>query len=136
VPDLQIDADLRIHVTAPTGRSATGRVTARGSEVRVEVDRPHVLLASFDRSDVGRLADLLADAGLSVQVVGPRGPAGVIGSGASSRVGRWVTGSAAVSPAPLAALRSVPGSPTAWVGGLAVLAVLVGAGWRRRVRRS
>ena len=134
MPDLQADADLRIQVTAPTGRTMNGRVTARGSEVQVEVDRPDVLFASLDHSDVGRLADVLADAGVSVRVVGPRGPAAVIGAGASSRLGMWVTGSAAVSATPVVALRSVAWSSIGKVAACAAPALIaVVVVWRRRL---
>ena len=91
MPDLQVDADLRLRVTASNGESTTARITGNGQVVRVDVERPDILFASVDNADVGRIADLLAEAGLAVHVEGPDGRAAVIGAGASSRIGKLVT---------------------------------------------
>jgi hypothetical protein len=44
------------------------------------------------------LADQLSEVGLRVEVIGPKGTVATIGSGASSVVGRVVTGSRAIQP--------------------------------------
>ncbi len=90
----RIEADLRLAVTAPDGRSTTAHVVGEGSTLRVETPRPDVLLAAVDRGDVGPLADALDAAGISVSVSGPNGRVATIGSAASSRVGKLLTGSA------------------------------------------
>jgi hypothetical protein len=90
----RIEADLRVEVTTPDGRSTTARAVGEGSTLRVETPRPDVLLAAVDRADVGPLADALDAAGISVLVSGPNGRVATIGSAASSRVGKLLTGSA------------------------------------------
>jgi hypothetical protein len=47
---------------------------------------------------VGRMARELAAAGLRLEVTGPRGTVAHLGDGVRSRLGRAVTGSAAVAP--------------------------------------
>ncbi len=83
-----------MEVTTPDGRSTTARAVGEGSTLRVETPRPDVLLAAVDRADVGPLADALDAAGISVLVSGPNGRVATIGSAASSRVGKLLTGSA------------------------------------------
>lgn len=90
----RIEADLRLAVTTPDGRSTTAHAVGEGSTLRVETPRPDVLLAAVDRADVGPLADALDAAGISVSVSGPNGRVATIGSAASSRVGKLLTGSA------------------------------------------
>lgn len=90
----RIEADLRLTVTAPDGRSTTAHAVGEGSTLRVETPHPDVLLAAIDRADVGPLADALDAAGVSVSVSGPDGRVAMIGSAASSRMGRILTGSA------------------------------------------
>jgi hypothetical protein len=72
-------------------------------------------------------------------VEGPDGRAAVIGAGASSRIGKLVTGSSAVSPSLLAAARLVATQPAVRVSALAVLVAAVavpvlGRMWRLHVR--
>jgi hypothetical protein len=134
VAELQLDADLRLRVTSPAGESASGVITADGSALRVDVDRPDVLFASVNHADVGRVADLLAATGISVHVVGPDGPAAVIGAGTSSRLGKAVTGSASVSPSPRAAARLVLTQPAVRVAALAVPIALIALVVRRLLR--
>lgn len=90
----RIEADLQIAVTAPDGRSTTAHAVGEGSTLQVETPDPDVLLAAIDRGDVGLLADALDAVGISVSVSGPDGRVATIGSAASSRVGRLLTGSA------------------------------------------
>jgi hypothetical protein len=133
VPELDLDADLRLRVTDPAGKSTTARITGTGRELRIEVEEPGVLFAAMDSADVGRAAELLAATGITARVVGPHGPAATIGAGTSSRLGKIVTGSSAVSPTPRAtarvalAMRSVQAAAAISVG-LVLLAVRQ---WRR-----
>ncbi len=131
--ELAVEADLRLQVTNPAGRSTTARITGHGRELRVDVERPDVLFAAVDSAEVGRVADLLSETGITVRVVGPDGLAATIGAGTSSRLGKVVTGSSAVSPRPLAAARIAAGMRTVQVGAIVVgLAIAVAQWWRRR----
>jgi hypothetical protein len=120
---LEVEADLRLRVTTERGDSTSAHVTGHGRELRVDVERPEVLLAAVDPRDVGQVADLLAASGVTVQVVGPDGPAATVGAGASSRLGKAVTGSANVAPVPRAAASLALSVPAV----RRVLAVLVPA---------
>jgi translation initiation factor IF-1 len=134
---LEVDADLRLRVTATNGASTTARVTGRGRELRVEVEQPDVLLAAVDPRDVGRVADLLAASGITAHVVGPDGPAATVGAGASSRLGLLSTGSARVAPVPKAAAELVLGMRGTRVGAVVVsVAVAALVLLRRLARRS
>jgi len=135
LPELQIEADLRLNVTASTGESTSGRISGAGNAIRVDVDRPDILFGAVNYADVGRVADLLTDAGISVRVMGPDGPAAVIGAGTSSRIGKAVTGSSAVSPAPRAAFRLVVTQPGIRIAALAVPVVAAALIALRRGRR-
>jgi hypothetical protein len=122
-PWLEVEADLRLRVTTERGDSTSAHLTGHGRELRVDVERPEVLLAAVDRRDVGQVADLLAASGVTVRVVGPDGPAATVGAGASSRLGRVVTGSRNVAPDPRAATALALSTPAA----RRTLAVLVPA---------
>ena len=132
---LAVDADLRLVVTTATGDSTIARVTGSGQQVSVEAQRPDVLLAAVDRADVGRVADLLTAAGITVEVHGPRGPVVTLGAGTSNRVGRALTGSGGVAPTSQGAVRLVWASRRVrvTVGALrtAIAAVAIG-----RLRRA
>ena len=78
----RIEADLRLAVTAPDGRSTTAHAVGEGSTLLVRTPHPGVLLAAIDRADVGPLADALHAAGVSVSVTGPDGRPTVIGAAA------------------------------------------------------
>jgi hypothetical protein len=127
VPELDVDADLRLHLTTSAGRSTTAQVSGAGRELRVDVQRPEVLLGEIDRTELGQLADLLAEAGITVQVVGPHGPAALIGAGSSSRFGKIVTGSSAVAPSlrGTAGIAAGTGAVRATAGVLAAALVVV-----------
>jgi hypothetical protein len=134
---LAMDADLRVQLTTATGTSTTAHVTGNGQRVRVETARPEVLLAAVTRADVGRAADLLADAGITVAVHGPRGPVASLGAGTSDRFGRLTTGSSRVALAPSGAARLVWASRPARAAVLALLGVLaVGIASRSRGRTA
>jgi hypothetical protein len=135
-PRLEVEADLRLRVTTERGDSTSAHLTGRGRDLRVDVERPEVLLAAVDPRDVGRVADLLAASGVTVRVIGPDGPAATVGAGASSRLGLAVTGSRNVAPVPRAAASlaaSTPAVRRVLVALLpAALALLAAAVLRRR----
>jgi hypothetical protein len=134
---LAVDADLRLQVTTAAG-TTTAHVTGYGQQVRVEAERPEVLLAAVDRADVGRAADLLAGAGISVVVRGPRGPVAALGAGTSDRFGRALTGSRRVAVDRRGAVGLVWSRRPVRTGVVAVLAALAAGTaieWLRRTRR-
>lgn len=134
---LAVDADLRLELTTAAGDSTTARVTGHGQRVRVETERPDVLLAAVDRTDVGRIAELLAATGISVAVHGPHGPVATLGAGTSNRFGRAITGSSRVAPDLRGALRLVWTDRAVRTASFAVpaaLAALAAARWPRRPR--
>jgi hypothetical protein len=122
---VEIDADVALVVTAADGRSTTAHAVGEGSTLRITTADPDVFLAAVDRTDVGLLADALDAAGISVAVDGPRGQVARIGSAASSRFGRFVTGSTNAEIRPRDALRRAyaPAAATALVA--AVLVALI-----------
>ena len=134
---LAVDTDLRLELTTPAGDSTSARVTGNGQQVDVEAERPGVLLAAMDRADVGRVAELLTAAGITVAVRGPHGPVVTLGAGTSNRLGRAFTGSGRVAPTPLGAVRLVWASRQVRTTVLALSAAVVVAtvGRLRRARR-
>jgi len=84
-----------------------------------------VLLAAVDRTHVGRVGELLTAAGITVAVRGPRGPLVTLGAGTSNRLGRAVTGSDRVAPAPLGAVRLIGTGRRVRVALVALSAALV-----------
>lgn len=132
---LAVDADLRLELTTAAGASSVVRVTGHGRRVRVDAERPEVFLTELDRADVGRLADLLAAAGISVGVHGPRGPVATLGAGTSNRLGRFVTGSARVAPARGGALVLWANRPVRVISSALLFALAFSVvGWLRRNR--
>ena len=71
------------------------------------------------RTAVGQAATALRDAGLRVDVRGPEGVLLQLGRGAGSRVGRWVTGSSAVTFGSLRDLRAAARLPSRTIAALA-----------------
>ena len=140
MPELDVDADLRLRVTTPTGGSTNARITGAGRELLIDVDQPEVLLAAVDVADVGRAADLLAATGMTVRVIGPDGLAATIGAGSSSRLGKIATGSAAVQVTPRGAARAALTLRTRRAAlvvpvGMLIVAMVLVAVVRRRYRR-
>ena len=132
---LEVDADLQLRVSTPAGASTTARVTGRGQRLRVEADRPRALLSAVDRADVARIADLLAEAGITVTVSGPDSLAATLGAGTHSRLGLLLTGSARVAPAPRAVARlAVTGRVPLAVAIAVFITLPVAAIARRRLR--
>lgn len=132
---LDVDVDLRLEVTTPAGETTAAHVSGSGQELRVDADNPEVLFSAVDRADVGRVADLLAATGITVEVFGPHGRAARVGAGTSSRLGRAVTGSARVAPDPAAAARLALTSRAARSIGLATPAAVVAYVVIRRILR-
>jgi hypothetical protein len=135
---LAVEADLYLELTTAAGASTTARVTGDGQRVKVEAQRPEVLLAAVDRADVGRVAELLTATGITVAVHGPHGPVATLGAGTSNRLGRAVTGSVRVAPAPRGAVRLVWANRQVRVTVVALSAAVVVAavGHLRRARPS
>lgn len=127
-----------------------GRVTGEGSTLRVTTDDPGRFVDELraagpsDVRGVGRVADFLADEGVSVTISGPRGDVLTLGAEASSLLGRLTTGTRRIAPGrPLAVaplvrgqvrdtLRGLPSSPGARALAGLLLATLVA---RRLLRR-
>ncbi|MDT7581214.1 MAG: hypothetical protein QOK35_2478 [Pseudonocardiales bacterium] len=128
---LEIEADLALVVTTPDGRSTTAHVVGEGSSLRITAARPDVLLGAVDRADVGPLADALDAVGISVHLDGPGGRVATIGSAASSRFGRLLTGSANTDVARGVVLRRA-WAPAAAVASVAAAVALVVRASRRR----
>lgn len=100
-----VDADLQVELTTAAGESTTARVTGDGQRLRIATPRPDLLITAVDPVEVGRAADLLAAAGITVDIRGRRGPVASLGAGTANRVGRAVTGSRHVAPNLRGALR-------------------------------
>lgn len=127
---LEIEADLALVVTTPDGRSTTAHVVGDGSSLRITTADPDVLLGAVDRADVGPLADALDAVGISVHLDGPAGRVASIGSAASSRFGRLLTGSANTDVAAGVVLRRLR-APAVAVSAALVVALVVAASRRR-----
>ena len=150
-PFLHVESDLTFAVDGPFGPS-TGTVRASGSRVTVSTSDPASLLDAVLGADTGgaptpaAVGDLLADIGLTVEVVGPRGPVVTVGAGVESTIGAWASGTKHVRPGslratgPLAVARIRRSRPTRGQVAIGVAAVvaLVAADVTRRhlVRRS
>ena len=108
-----VTADLSFTVDLGHG-PIEGHVDADGgTTIRVTTDDADaVFVAATSVPEIGDkalpfLADTLADNGLSMEVVGPQGRVATVGSGASSRWGRLLTGSSAVAPGDPQAVRAL-----------------------------
>ena len=144
--DLQLDLD---------GASAT--LTGDGDRLVLATGQPGSLLdslagASFPvgagradgqsangRTAVGRVAEALRDAGITLDVRGPRGTVASLGSGVDSAWGRVLAGSRALRPGAPAAVgpllfQAVRRRPAARAAGIAV-ATIVGIVVASRARR-
>lgn len=130
--------------TLDTG--SAGRVEGRGSRILVTADDP---VAAFraaaapgnGRPALGGLGDVLAEAGLVVEVTGPRGSVATLGDGVDSGLGRLLAGSRHVrlgrlrAVTPLAAARGVDLLGPAARRALPVLALAALAAVLRQGRR-
>lgn len=92
---LRIDSDLTFSVDGPSG-SSTGRVDAAESKVTISVTNPAAVVGSVlgnRPQNATAIGDLLAQSGVTVEVVGPRGPVISVGAGVDSAVGALLSGS-------------------------------------------
>lgn len=103
---LSVTADLDIEVDGHTAR-----LEGEGQRLVLRSDHPEVLWSSLLNASlpaevgklsalrsVGRAASDMADAGVHLDVEGPHGTVVSIGNGEDSKLGRLVTGSAAIQP--------------------------------------
>jgi len=141
---LRIDSNLTFSVDGPSG-SSTGRVDACGTKVTISVTDPVMLLRSAlgNRSHFPAVVgDLLAEAGVTVEVVHPQGPIVMVGAGVDSAIGALLSGTRHLrlgslrAAAPLARARLVPPSaqvhrPLA-VAAASLLALIIADQWLRR----
>jgi hypothetical protein len=130
-----VDADLDIVVDGTGGR-AVGRLSSVDGRLRLEVDRPHVVLATISRPTAAALADRMAAAGIPVEVHGPSGRIGTVDPHRSSRIGSLLTGSPHVALDPSGwrtlarAGARTAGSALRWTVGLGAVAAVVVAWYR------
>lgn len=141
---LSVQADLTIDVDGDTAH-----LTSDGAALTLTSSHPERVWASIVGAAlpvgvgaidgpraVARIADQLVDAGLTLEVTGPRGTVADLGFGVRSRVGRVVTGSSSVRPgAPVALLTLVPRRVWVAVGAL-VGAVVAGGAAAAITRRT
>ncbi len=90
---LAVDADLDVEVDTAEGEHVTGRLTSLGHRLRLELDRPEMLMGTADRSTVTAVAAQLAKAQLRAELHGPRGRIAVVDPTHTSRVAALLTGS-------------------------------------------
>jgi hypothetical protein len=142
----------RLHVTADLRLDLDGvpaTLTGDGDRLVLETGDPRALWSTITKAGlpagvgrvsaaraVGRLASGLRDAGVSVEIRGPRGPLVSLGDGVRSVAGRVTTGSDALRPGGPGALGPLVLSslrrPAVLVGALAALAGAVAVAVRRR----
>ena len=107
---LDLQGDLSFTVEGPGG-STSGTVVGDGTVLRVRAEDPVAAWAGiFGSVSTGpaalrKVADGLADEGLSVEVTGPHGLLALVGADADSGVGRLLTGSRRVRLGSPGALR-------------------------------
>ncbi|MGY1653969.1 MYXO-CTERM sorting domain-containing protein [Geodermatophilus sp. SYSU D01119] len=134
---LEVTADLRLEVDG-----VPVRVEASGSEISVTSDDVRRLFAAVrvaggaatqgspGRTELARVADTLADHGLTARLDGPAGRVLSLGADVDSAAGSAFLGTRRARLHPAGAVRSSGPVPAAVAGLLVVLAVLV----RRRRR--
>ncbi len=144
-PAVSVYADLRLD---SDGERA--HLVADGTALVLHTDSPLRLWSTINRAALpsgvgrvngpralGRAADLLAGAGLSVQVTGPSGTLVLLGNSADSTLGRVATGSPAVEFGSVRVLASTLSAqvPVRRYGLAALVAVLSAWVIARRLRR-
>ena len=147
---LIIHSDLTFSVDGPGGTSS-GRIEAAGSRLTVHASDPVAAMdGAFGAQGLtsnmpAAIADFLAERGLTVDVVGPRGTVVTLGAGVQSGVGALVSGSRHVrlgSPrgvGPLVLARLTPTAPVRrrlWLGAATLAAAAAAAAGVRRRGRS
>src|SRR6478735_8294037 len=90
---LTVEADLEFSVDIPGERTVTGALTGSGSALELRVSSPDMFAGRSDSGAVRSLARALADRGVSVTVVSPRGPLVTLGAQRTSWLQRRLTGS-------------------------------------------
>jgi len=94
---LYVDSDLTFSIEGPSGPS-TGSVRASGSRVTVRTSDPVSMVEAVLGADCGgsrtpaAVGDFLADVGLTVDVIGPKGLVVTMGAGVESSIGAVVGG--------------------------------------------
>ena len=134
---LALDADLAIEVDTAAGEHTTGRLTGHRHRLRLEFDRPEILVGTAGRSTVSAVVAQLVSAHLRTELHGPRGRIAVVDPAHTSRVAALLTGSPHITVDRLGwalAARTVASTTAAAVavGATALLAVAVAAMVRRR----
>jgi hypothetical protein len=104
-----VSGDLAFSV-AGAGGATSGRVEGRGNRVLVRAEDPVAAFRAASapgggRPALGGLGDLLAEAGLVVEVAGPDGVVATLGDGVDSLLGRLTAGSRRVQPGSARAVR-------------------------------
>ena len=146
-PSLHLVSDLTFTLEGPDG-SSEGRIDALGSHITVSSTDPVAAMNAAFGSSLGgsaapaALADFLAEVGLTVDVVGPRGSVLTAGAGVHSAVGSLIGGTSHLrlgrprAVLPLVASRLTPSPRTRrrlllGVGGAAIV-LAVGRAVRHR----
>jgi hypothetical protein len=91
---LRVDSDLSFSVDGPSGKSS-GRLSAAGSTVTISLTNPAAAIGSAMNSgspQAAAVGHFLASAGVTVDVVGPRGPVMTVGAGVDSAFGALLSG--------------------------------------------
>jgi hypothetical protein len=109
---LEVQADLTVDIDG-----VPGTLTGSGGRLVLETADPRALWSAVTRASLpvgvgrvdaaralGRLADGMRDAGVRLEVRGPRGPLVALGDGVRSVTGRVTTGSSALRPGGAGAL--------------------------------
>lgn len=125
---LAVDADLDVEVETPAGERSTGRLTANGHRLRLELDRPELLAGTTSRSAVSAVAAQLVAAQLHGELHGPRGRIAAVDPDHTGRIAALLTGSPHITIDrlgwALAARRAAPATlATVAMGITALLAV-------------
>ena len=144
---LHVDSELTFAVDSPAGAS-TGTVQASGSRVTVRTSDPVAVMGAVmdagGASSASAVGPLLADLGLTVDVVGPRGLVVSMGAGVESANGALVSGTRhvrfgsarSVGPLALARIRRPDVGRPVTIGAVALVALVVELARRRLARRT
>jgi hypothetical protein len=91
---LAVDADLDLAVDTAAGEHCGGRLTGHGHRLRLEFDRPELLVETADRSTVRAVVAQLIRARLRAELYGPGGRIAVVDPAHESRLAALLLGSA------------------------------------------
>ena len=144
---LDVVADLTVDIDG-----VPGTLTGSGGRLVLETADPRALWSAVTRASLpagvgrvdaaralGRLADGMREAGVRLEVRGPRGPLVALGDGVRSVTGRMTTGSSALRPGGAGALgplvlADLRRRPAVRAAAVALLAAVALAAGRRRTR--